>query len=81
MSLHAPYAAEALPSGLTIEKLQRIGKSASKEEPPPVEGATKLAKVDLTKLLNTSIVKRTTGGHACEAGTLPASVVSIMSVP
>jgi hypothetical protein len=52
-----------------------------KEEPFPPEGATKLAKVDLTKMLNTSIVKRTAGGHACEAGTLPESVESIISLP
>jgi uncharacterized repeat protein (TIGR01451 family) len=49
--------------------------------PPFEEGATEVAKVDLTKMLNPSIVKRTAGGHACEAGTLPAAVVSFISVP
>ena len=49
--------------------------------PPFEEGATEVAKVDLTKMLNPSIVKRTAGGHACEAGTLPAAVVSFIGVP
>ena len=43
--------------------------------------ASQLARVDLTKLLNSSIVPRTAGGHACAAGTLPASVVSFITVP
>jgi hypothetical protein len=43
-------------------------------------GATTLAVVDLTNMLDT-IVPRTVGGHGCSAGTLPASVVSFLSVP
>jgi hypothetical protein len=39
-----------------------------------------LARVDLTKMLNPAVVPRT-GGHACSAGTLPASVRSFISVP
>jgi hypothetical protein len=44
-------------------------------------GATSLAVVDLSKMLDTSLVPRTTGGHACAAGTLPSAVVSFISVP
>ncbi|WGJ13718.1 hypothetical protein QEV83_13615 [Methylocapsa sp. D3K7] len=47
-------------------------------------GATTLAVVDLTKMLNPTIVPRTTGaglGHACASGTLPATVVSTLPVP
>jgi hypothetical protein len=44
-------------------------------------GATSLAVVDLTKMLNTTIVPRTAGGHGCASGTLPATVVSSVSVP
>jgi hypothetical protein len=45
------------------------------------EGATTLAVVDLTMMLNPAIVPRTAGGHACAAGTLPATVVSTIAVP
>lgn len=38
-------------------------------------GATTLAVVDLTKMLDTTIVARTGGGHACASVTLPATVV------
>lgn len=47
-------------------------------------GATTLAVVDLTKMLDTTIVPRTSGvglGHACTTSPLPASVVSFVSVP
>jgi hypothetical protein len=47
-------------------------------------GATQLAVVDLTKMLNPAIVPPTTGtglGHACASGTLPSSVVSFITVP
>lgn len=47
-------------------------------------GATTLAVVDLTKLLNKTIVPRTVGGHACAAGSLtagpPGSVYRTLSV-
>jgi hypothetical protein len=43
--------------------------------------ATMLAVVDLTNMLNTIIVPRTGLGHGCNAGPLPASVVSFISVP
>jgi hypothetical protein len=48
------------------------------------EGATWLAVVDLTKMLNSTDVPRTSGaglGHACSSGTLPSSVVSFVSLP
>jgi hypothetical protein len=45
------------------------------------DGATQIAVVDLTKMLNTTIVPRTVGGHACTSLTLPASVVSFVTVP
>jgi hypothetical protein len=45
------------------------------------DGATQVAVVDLTQMLNTTIVPRTTTGHGCASGTLPATVVSIISVP
>jgi len=45
------------------------------------EGATWLARVDLTQLLNPAIVPRDSGGHACESGTIPSSVESFISVP
>ncbi|MFI5110710.1 MAG: putative Ig domain-containing protein, partial [Terriglobales bacterium] len=45
------------------------------------DGATMLAVVDLTMMLNPTIVPRTGGGHGCASTTLPASVVSFVSVP
>jgi hypothetical protein len=44
-------------------------------------GATKLAVVDLTNMLNTTLVARTGAGHGCAAGPLQASVVSFINVP
>ncbi len=44
-------------------------------------GASMLAVVDLTAMLNTATVPRTVGGHGCASGTLPASVVSFVPVP
>lgn len=43
--------------------------------------ATWLARVDLTKLLDPTVVPRTSGTNACSAGTLPATVLSFISVP
>jgi hypothetical protein len=43
--------------------------------------ANTLAVVDLTKMLNPTIVPRTVGNHGCSAGTLPPSVVSFIPVP
>ena len=45
------------------------------------EGATQVAVVDLTMMLNKTIVPRTVAGHGCTSLTLPASVVSIVAVP
>jgi hypothetical protein len=42
---------------------------------------TQLAVVDLTKMLNPTIVPRTLAGHGCAAGVLPSSVVSFVPVP
>ncbi len=42
---------------------------------------TQIAVVDLTKMLNKTIVPRTAGGHACKSLTLPASVVHFVTVP
>jgi hypothetical protein len=44
-------------------------------------GASTLAIIDLTKMLDATIVPRTVGGHACASGTLPATMVSFVSVP
>jgi hypothetical protein len=44
-------------------------------------GATLLERVDLTAMLDPTIVPRTAGGHGCTSGTLPATVVSAISVP
>jgi hypothetical protein len=44
-------------------------------------GATQLAVVDLTNMLDSTIVPRTLPGHACAAGPLPASVVRFISLP
>jgi len=44
-------------------------------------GASTLAVVDLTAMLNTTSVPRTGAGHGCASGTLPASVVSFVPVP
>lgn len=44
-------------------------------------GASTVQIVDLTKMLNTTTVPRTVGGHGCASGTLPATVVSSVSVP
>jgi hypothetical protein len=46
--------------------------------------ASQVAVVDLTMMLDKATVPRTSGsglGHACSAGTLPASVVSFITVP
>jgi hypothetical protein len=43
--------------------------------------ATVVAAVDLTRMLDPTIVPRTVGGHACMSGTLPASVVMFVIVP
>ncbi len=44
-------------------------------------GATQLAVVDLTNMLDSTTVPRTIPGHGCSAGPLPASVVRFVSVP
>ncbi len=44
-------------------------------------GATSLAVVDLTRMLNSTTVPRTSGGHACASGTLPSAVVGFITVP
>lgn len=44
-------------------------------------GATMLAVVDLTNMLNTTLVPRTVAGHGCASGPLPPSVVSFISLP
>jgi hypothetical protein len=43
--------------------------------------ATQVAVVDLTMMLNKTIVPRTVAGHGCASLTLPASVVSFVTVP
>jgi len=45
------------------------------------EGANTLAAIDLTKMLDTTTVARTTSGHGCASGTLPSTVVTLVSVP
>jgi hypothetical protein len=44
-------------------------------------GASELARVDLTKMLDPTTVPRTAGGHGCASGALPAAAVSLISVP
>jgi hypothetical protein len=44
-------------------------------------GASELARVDLTKMLDPTTVPRTAGGHGCASGTLPAAAASLISVP
>ena len=44
-------------------------------------GASELARVDLTKMLDPTIVPRTAGGHGCASGTLPEAAASLISVP
>jgi hypothetical protein len=44
-------------------------------------GPNWVARVDLTKLLNKSVVTRTAGGHACSAGTIPSTVENFIAVP
>jgi hypothetical protein len=44
-------------------------------------GATMLAVVDLTNMLNPAFVNRTGAGNGCSAGLLPPSVVSFISLP
>jgi hypothetical protein len=44
-------------------------------------GASTVAVVDLTQMLNTTTVPRTPGNHGCASGTLPPSVVSFIAVP
>jgi hypothetical protein len=43
--------------------------------------ATVVAAVDLTMMLDPTIVARTAGGHGCMSGTLPPTVVRFMAVP
>jgi hypothetical protein len=45
------------------------------------DAATMIAVIDLTNMLNTTIVPRTAGGHGCFSGPLPAAVVSFIAVP
>ena len=42
---------------------------------------TQVAVVDLTQMLDPTVVPRTAAGHGCAAGSLPASVVRIVSMP
>jgi hypothetical protein len=44
-------------------------------------GATQLAVVDLTNMLDNTIVPRTLAGHGCAVGPLPPSVVRFISLP
>ncbi len=44
-------------------------------------GATTLAVVDLTNMLDPVMVPRTGAGHGCASGVLPATVVSFVPVP
>jgi hypothetical protein len=44
-------------------------------------GATTLAVVDLTNMLDSTIVPRTLTGHGCAVGPLPPSVVRFVTVP
>jgi hypothetical protein len=44
-------------------------------------GATGLAVVDLTNMLDSTIVPRTLAGHGCNIGPLPPSVVRFISLP
>ena len=44
-------------------------------------GPTQLAVIDLTSMLNPSIVPRTAGGHGCAGGTLPSTVESFIPLP
>ena len=44
-------------------------------------GANRLAVVDLTNMLDSTIVPRTFAGHGCAAGPLPPSVVRFITVP
>lgn len=43
--------------------------------------ASQMAVIDLTKMLDPTVVPRTADGHACAAGSLPSSVISLLSVP
>ena len=42
---------------------------------------TRVAVVDLTDMLDITMLPRTGGGHGCAAGVLPASIVSFVPVP
>ncbi|MCL2778025.1 MAG: hypothetical protein FWD73_08470, partial [Polyangiaceae bacterium] len=48
---------------------------------PYTTPANQIAVIDLTLMLNPSIVPRTGLGHACEDGTLPSSVWHTVAVP
>ena len=43
--------------------------------------ASWLARIDLTKLLDPSVVPRTSGGHACASGVIPSSLENFIAVP
>ena len=40
-----------------------------------------LAVVDLTKMLNKTLVPRTAAGHGCASGTLPGTVATLLPIP
>jgi hypothetical protein len=46
----------------------------------PGPTATTVVRIDLTKMLNKTIVPRTAAGHGYLTGTLPATVTSFFSV-
>ncbi len=43
--------------------------------------ASQVAVVDLTKMLNPSLLPRTSAGHGCAAGALPTTLVNLITVP
>jgi hypothetical protein len=42
---------------------------------------TQIAAVDLTRMLDPTVVPRTAGGHTCAAGSLPSSVLRVAPLP
>jgi len=69
---HTVTAYQSLASGDAIAVLANSNSSST---------ADTLAVVDLTQMLNPTVMPRTAGGHACASGTLPATVVRFIAVP
>ncbi len=79
---HAVTAYRSPANGHAIGIVADFGDDLEEDfEPIEVGGPTMLAVVDLTMLLDPTIVPRTAGGHGCADGVMPPSVVQLIQLP